>query len=1848
MTSRKFFLTRLLVLFFFSTTLLFSASRSEESFADKTTPDASLIPVDKGEGYTINFNNVPVLELVKFISKIGEVNFIYEEKDLNFNVSIISEEPTSIANILGAFIQVLRLNGLDLIEQGNNLVIAKGTGIKQIATVVSTEVPLEGNAVPPIMTRVFKVKNANPATLAGLIGPLLSQSAIIEVSEATRHIIVTDITQNIEEIHKLFYSLDIPKSSLEIDSYTVKNNSPDNLISLANEILIPVSEGNPLIFVPQASTNTIFIVSTPFLVEKSIALIEDLDSPPSIARGIRGPLTSQNILIYHIQNKPADVLQAGVREVEANLSKLGPSSQNLVQALSSMKFVQQSHSLLFTGDATSLTEVRTILDGLDVPYSEQELEHMKGGFYIYKIENGDEEQMARALEKLVQNLKKAPYPDSNLIETIDSMKWIKESNSLMFTGDQRSLNKLKQLLPTFDVAKHEAAKLPIANDFFIYTPKNETPEELYKEIQETYTSLKNSNLSDPAFLNALSSAKVSKSQGTVTFTGDPQSLNRIRSLVTMMDAPKGLAPEQLSTFIYQIQYVSPERIEKGLQKIGKSLSSDEDLEKTIDDMKYISESNSFVFRGPKSAIEQLREILPSLDNASVASTLKPSYFVYKLENAPGNVVLKELQQTAKTIKSSDAESKELIASIDNIKWIQSSNSLVITGPSSVIDQIKGLIAKYDNPQTAAPTSSSFYVYKPTGETPKNYRDKIIAASKEMEDSGLDDPSLISAMKSATLVSNDTAVMFTGTPQSIAKLKDIAPTFDLAKKTQASDFYMYKPQSISPEKLIEDIKRSADQLQNSGLKDPELIQAMESAKLSSNKNQVIFTGTPEAIDKVKVLVGQYDSLEGQSQTTHYYIFKPENQKPEAFIKQVKHAANQMEDAGLADPKLIKALDSATIVSNGTGILFTGTNDAIEQVKQIAPTFDTPIAAHATTSQYYIFRPENQKPESIIKQVKHTADRMEDAGLADPRLISALNSATIVSNGTGIMFTGTNDAIERVKEIVPSFDTAAQETAKTTEYYIFKPENQKPEAIIKQSEHAADEMKDAGLADPNLIKALSSATVVSNGTGVLYTGTPASIERIKQLAPTFDSAVAAHAKTSQYYIFKPEHQTPDAIIKQAEHAADEMKDAGLADPDLIAALDSGTVVSKGTGVLFTGTQGAIDRLRDIIPTFDIPVEKAPQANEFYVYKPTHISADDLRRHARMVAVDMESSGFADKGVISTLTNTRLVSNGKGVLFTGTQSAIEKVQTLLPMIDSPSDDQIKQVGKTTFQIYKIKYLSGPALMGYLRNMSSDLKRAGSNQDDLLFTLNNMRYVQDTNSIIFTGTPSAVQEAIALAQKFDIPGLAQEAPVRAPAGYLIYKPKFVPGEELIRVLRDFEQNLMTSGVSDKNLFDVINNLKWMEKTSSVLISGDEAETKKVYDLLERFDTPRPGIPEGEPGVETVSDMSFLIYKLQYHSGSAIQDAIKLIGQDLAKAKTKVNDNLVDAINTLQWIEVTNSLIATGQAEALGKLKELIKSVDVPLKQVFVEILVIETSLSNNLQFGLRWGSQGQYRNKFGWGFGGFPSEIGGVADPLIAFKDNLHSIDATTTPKGSFIPFVSGGGDLGIIGDIVLHKGQSYFALGSLVNAVKDEGDTVIVMNQKIVAQDNKMSTIFTGQNIPYTGSFVSNQSQNTISTSNIEYRDVGVSLSITPVIGNNDVVTLMIEEDISESTNQGDTSSTVSNVTVTGITTNKSSTKTVVSVPDKSFLVLSGSMRDSKVYHKTGIPCLGGLPIIGAAFSDNEKSNNISNLVIFVRPHIIKSFDTYQEITERQEDLYRSQTIAEDFDAGLELVKTPDDTY
>jgi len=376
-----------------------------------------------------------------------------------------------------------------------------------------------------------------------------------------------------------------------------------------------------------------------------------------------------------------------------------------------------------------------------------------------------------------------------------------------------------------------------------------------------------------------------------------------------------------------------------------------------------------------------------------------------------------------------------------------------------------------------------------------------------------------------------------------------------------------------------------------------------------------------------------------------------------------------------------------------------------------------------------------------------------------------------------------------------------------------------------------------------------------------------------------------------------------------------------------------------------------------------------------------------------------------------------------------------------------------------------------------------------------------------------------------------------------------------------------------------------------------------------------------------------FFSYKIQYHEGLELEESLKKIAADL-KNQPDAPAKLINALQSLQWVKATNSLLCSAEPDTLDKLRRLIETVDVPLRQVFIEVLVIETDVKKNMEFGLQWAAGGQYRNQMGFGMGNFQPQQGGLG----SFAGTMQGINATNTPTGmNQIPLVPGF-DLGVIGDIIMHKGRSYLSLGSLVSALQMDGDSTIVLNQKIITQDNKNSTIFVGDNIPFTGSVVQTVGQSQQTTANIEYRDIGVSLSITPRLGEGDVITLDLNEEITESLDHEPTNN---NASVNGIRTTKTNMVTHVHVPDKNFLVLSGMIRNTKARHKAGLPCLGGLPWIGAAFSKTRKHDEKRNVVIFVRPHIIRSFEDYQKVTRGQQEVFESQANKKDFADAIDIL-------
>ena len=856
--------------------------------------------------------------------------------------------------------------------------------------------------------------------------------------------------------------------------------------------------------------------------------------------------------------------------------------------------------------------------------------------------------------------------------------------------------------------------------------------------------------------------------------------------------------------------------------------------------------------------------------------------------------------------------------------------------------------------------------------------------------------------------------------------------------------------------------------------------------------------------------------------------------------------------------------------------------------------------------------------------------------------------VTQESSGMVYIVSTPAlVKKTLSILEALDVPPQKEIKTYEnqnIFIYKPEYRTAEDLKNSLDKIALNLKDSGFPESGLVESIDTMRWIRDTHSFTFSGTEDTISRIKQIMKDLDTPIEKSKKSQQtYFLYKLKNVSGEQVEEDLDALVQKLKDQEIEDPKLLGVLESAKWIKETNSILLTGNPAAIDEVKTIIQHYDFQRPGTIKGN-FLMFTPKHVSLDAVEKSLKDISNNLLKSGLADKSLITAIKTMRAVDSTNSLVFTGDDLTLGKIQNLLNSIDvSTSTEAIQKLGRTNFWVYKVQNARPLTLVSSLKSIIDDLSSMNSTDKKFIQALKSMKYVKETRSLVFTGNSEALEKIKPLVEKFDIKIDKDKA---EPTTYFVYRPKYLKGPALENILGNFAEQIKVTGVENEALYETIESMKWSDQTRSLVFTGEIQAIEELKALLDTFDIPDKDHPSTHE-ISGLENLGFLVYKLQYHKGAEIEAALKEIASDLktteGKAATKFK--LIKTIDSIQWIKVTNSLLCSGDKETLGKMKELVGSLDVPLKQVFIEVLIIQTTLTNALTFGLDWGAKFQYKNRTAIGMGNFQ-------DGSNAFANTLNGISSTVTPKGSDIP-LGGGFDLGIIGDILMHKGRSFLSLGSLLQAIQTDTETTIVMTPKIIGQDGKTSKLFSGSNVPYSGSVVQNQSGagnagSTLITTNLEYRDIGVQLTITPILGNSDTVSLTIEL---ESSSQDSPGANVSSLgQVVGITTSKTILNTSVHIPNKHFLVISGIVKDTKTRAKQGIPCLGGLPIIGAAFAKDTKQDTRNNIVIFIRPHIINSFKDMKHVTEVQEDFFREQTgkpsLERDYDEATELIKAYDD--
>ncbi len=301
-----------------------------------------------------------------------------------------------------------------------------------------------------------------------------------------------------------------------------------------------------------------------------------------------------------------------------------------------------------------------------------------------------------------------------------------------------------------------------------------------------------------------------------------------------------------------------------------------------------------------------------------------------------------------------------------------------------------------------------------------------------------------------------------------------------------------------------------------------------------------------------------------------------------------------------------------------------------------------------------------------------------------------------------------------------------------------------------------------------------------------------------------------------------------------------------------------------------------------------------------------------------------------------------------------------------------------------------------------------------------------------------------------------------------------------------------------------------------------------------------------------------------------------------------------------------TNSLIITASDALYKQLRAVIDQLDGRRAQIYIEAMIVEVSEKKLAEAGFQWAAGSGDSTQV---VGGTNLKTGGIP--------GLFSLIAN--------PETVGAGMTGLNLGIARKLSNGKYSLGALASFLETNADGNVLSKPNMIALDNEEAKIVVGQNVPFvTGSYTNNNSSsgsvNPFTT--VERKDVGLTLRVRPQVGEGGTVRMTVFQENSsvEASSKSDTQ---------GLTTNKSSIETTVVIDNGTTLVLGGLLKDEYGNGDSKVPLLGDIPLVGELFKSRSRSRNKTNLMVFLRPVVMRDQEAANAITlDRYEFMRQKQ--------------------
>jgi general secretion pathway protein D len=402
-------------------------------------------------------------------------------------------------------------------------------------------------------------------------------------------------------------------------------------------------------------------------------------------------------------------------------------------------------------------------------------------------------------------------------------------------------------------------------------------------------------------------------------------------------------------------------------------------------------------------------------------------------------------------------------------------------------------------------------------------------------------------------------------------------------------------------------------------------------------------------------------------------------------------------------------------------------------------------------------------------------------------------------------------------------------------------------------------------------------------------------------------------------------------------------------------------------------------------------------------------------------------------------------------------------------------------------------------------------------------------------------------------------------------------------------------------------------DRTNSILLTGEKSQRLRLKALIINMDTP----------LATGGDTQ--VRYLRYADAEKIADKLK--GQATASAKAQGGPpaagaatggggtSNVDASVTI-WADVaTNALIITAPPKIMKSLMAVIDKLDIRRAQVKVEAIIVEIDVNKSSNLGVQWLLDGG--SSAGYGVINLPGAGTSIVDLAAAVVGatggtGATQLPATTTTTTGITSATVGTGATFALGRYNATTGKGFAAL---VQALRSDGTSNIISTPSLITMNNEEAEVKVTQEIPLiTGSYSSSTASVSGTTSpftTIQREEVGTILKVTPHINEGNSVQLKIEQE--------DSSPGAKLTDSADISTNKRSIKTTVLIEDGGIIVLGGLMSDTVTESEDRVPGLGAIPVLGNLFKSRSGSRQKKNLLVFIRPEILRDAEATETVSE-----------------------------